>query len=154
MCQDTQVSGRSEVEEVCCLINQSKNELVRVDGYRSSMWVLGSHGPRVPGSLLQDEEAARLEVQCAAMDPRSQMAKNLAWRESARCAFVKMDNSNTYRKALLRKSRPQRGPFVIGAYVYFSRVQVRPTQEDEVPQGVEDSTLAWSSTSDWLRWRA
>ena len=79
----------------------------------------------VPGSLLQDEERARLEVQCAADDPTSQMSKNLARREACRIGFVRMDNDSAYRKALLRMSRPQRGPFIIGSYVYFARPQRR-----------------------------
>eukprot|EP00969_Alexandrium_andersonii_P242229 10698020-Alexandrium_andersonii.AAC.1 len=53
------------------------------------------------------------------------MGRALALRESARQAFIKLDNSSRYRRALLRKSVPQRGPYALGCYVYFRRTAVR-----------------------------
>ena len=81
------------------------------------MWVLGSMGPKVPGSLLHDEAAYELEAQEEAATPGSRMFMNLARREAARVAFIRMDNDNRYRTALLRKSRPSKGVFPLGAYV-------------------------------------
>eukprot|EP00959_Pyramimonas_sp_CCMP1952_P269835 5641610-Pyramimonas_sp.AAC.1 len=37
-----------------------------------------------------------------------------------------MDNDNRVRRAKLARSTPTRGPFPVGAYVYFRRTRVRP----------------------------
>ena len=122
---DQHVLGEQGVRDTIPIVSQSKNEMMRHAGYSPNMWVLGSAGPRLPGSLLDADEAARIEVQQAADDPESEMGRTLATRESARCAFVKLDNSSRYRKALLRRSVPQRGPYPLGCYVYFRRNAVR-----------------------------
>ena len=58
------------------------------------------------------------------------MAKNLAIREAARVAQIRLDTGSRVRRALLRKSTPVRGPYPIGSYVYFYRRQV-PRQVQE-----------------------
>ena len=67
------------------------------------------------------DEAAKLEVLEAAEDPESEMGRASAMRGNARQAFVQLDNSARYRRALLRKSVPQRGPFPIGCYTAVRR---------------------------------
>jgi hypothetical protein len=47
--------------------------------------------------------------------------EHLARRCSARKAFVEADNSSSLRRALLRMSRPVRGPFEIGGWVLYWR---------------------------------
>ena len=78
---------------------------------------------RVPGSLLDDGEAQRLEL----LDPTSAFARSLCIRESARIAQVRLDNDARVRRALLHKSTPTRGPYPVGSYVYFYRLQAPPT---------------------------
>ena len=122
---DQHVVGESLLRDAIPIVTQSKNEMLRHAGYSPSMWVLGSSGPRLPGSLLDADEAARIEVQQAADDPESEMGRSLAVREAARLAFVRLDNSSKYRRALLRRSVPQRGPYPLGCYVYFRRSNIR-----------------------------
>ena len=82
-------------------------------------------GTRVPGSLLQPEEAQRLECQEAALDPNSALHRSLSVREQARIAFIRMDNDQRIRKSLLRKAQHHDGPYPVGAAVYFRRQQKR-----------------------------
>jgi len=122
---DQHVVGEASLRDAIPIVVQSKNEMLRHAGYSPNMWVLGSAGPRLPGSLLDADEAARIEVQQAADDPESEMGRTLATREAARLAFVRLDNSSRYRRALLRRSVPQRGPYPLGCYVYFRRSNIR-----------------------------
>ncbi|CAK0887813.1 unnamed protein product [Prorocentrum cordatum] len=129
---DSQVTGLDDVEETASIVTQVKNELGRRGGFSPSQWVLGSHGPRVPGSLLQNDEAQRLEVIEASLDPQSAMARAMALREAARIARVRLDSDDRVKRAILRKARPSRGPFNIGAIVYFRRSQTRVGESPEV----------------------
>ncbi|CAK0810251.1 unnamed protein product, partial [Prorocentrum cordatum] len=129
---DSQVTGLDDVEETASIVTQVKNELGRRGGFSPSQWVLGSHGPRVPGSLLQDDEAQRLVVIEASLDPQSAMARAMALREAARIAHVRLDSDDRVKRAILRKARPSRGPFNIGAIVYFRRSQTRVGESPEV----------------------
>ena len=74
VCIYSQLTGPDDVMIASTILTQTKNELYRQGGYSPSQWVLGSRGPRIPGSLLQPDEAQRLEVHEAAADPQSAMA--------------------------------------------------------------------------------
>ena len=124
--QEVQVSGLSDVVTATSIVTQTRNSFPRASGYTPNQWVLGKPEVRVPGSLLADEEAERLEVLEAAEDPTSAMARSLAMREAARVAQVKLDTDGRVRRALLHKSTPTRGPYPVGSYVYFYRVQAPP----------------------------
>eukprot|EP00959_Pyramimonas_sp_CCMP1952_P307787 6441479-Pyramimonas_sp.AAC.1 len=67
--QDTQITKGQDLRTLCGIINQVRNETVINDGYAPSNWVLGTRGLRTPGSILQDAEAEKLNVQEAALDP-------------------------------------------------------------------------------------
>ena len=122
--------GESDVRETAAIITQTKNSVSAHDGYSPAQWVLGSTRIRIPGSLLEEDENSRLETHEAALDPGSAMAINLQRREVAKLAYIEHDSDARVRRALLRKAVPQRGPYPVGAYVYFRRAQVRP---GEVP---------------------
>ena len=121
--QEAQIQGIDDVSLACSIISQCRNSFPRANGYAPVQWVLGTAEVRLPGSLLQDEEAERLEVLEAANDPRSAMSRSLAIRESARVAQIRLDNDSRVRRALLHKSTPTRGPYPIGSYVYFYQIQ-------------------------------
>ena len=57
-----QVTGLAEVRTTSGIVTSTKNEMQRHDGFSPAVWVLGSHGLRVPGSLLQVSAAQGLEV--------------------------------------------------------------------------------------------
>ena len=81
---------------------------------------------RLPGSLLLEPEAERLEVLEAAEDPNSALARSLGIRQAVRVAQVRMDTDSRVRQALLPQSTPTRGPCPVGLYVYFYRQQAPP----------------------------
>ena len=112
------------------IVTQTRNSFPRSNGYAPNQWVLGIPEVRLPGSLLDSDESQQLEVLEAAENPSSAMAKNLAIREAARVSQIRLDTDSRVRRALLRKSTPVRGPYPIGAYVYFYRRQV-PRQVQE-----------------------
>ena len=60
------------------------------------------------------------------------MARTLTIRENAKVAQIRLDTDSRVRRALLRKSTPTRGPYPVGAYVYFYKVQPQH-QEGERP---------------------
>ena len=70
---------------------------------------LGKQQMRLPGSLLLEPEAERIEVLEAAEDPNSAMARSLGVQEAARVAQVRMDTDSRVRRALLHQSTPTRG---------------------------------------------
>ena len=72
--------GDLDAIRVTSILSQTKNDLYRHDGFSPAQWVLGARGVRIPGSLVQPEEAQRLEVQEAAEDAGSAMARSLAVR--------------------------------------------------------------------------
>ena len=90
------------------------------------------------GSLLDDDddEAKQLEVMEHAEDPSSQMARTLTIRENAKVAQISMDTDSRVRRALLRKSTPTRGPYPVGAYVYFYKVQPQQQKEKDHTSGL------------------
>ncbi len=92
VCMGKELKGPENVALAATILTQTKNELCRQHGYSPSQWVLGSRGPRAPGS--QPKEAARLEVQEAAADPQSATARSLAIREAAGVAYCRVDNDS------------------------------------------------------------
>eukprot|EP00971_Amphidinium_carterae_P177659 3523841-Amphidinium_carterae.1 len=88
---------------------------------------MGAWTPRVriPGSLLSDEEASRLEVLQAADDPQSAVAQQMAARSAAREAFIRLDADSRIRRAVLRLARATPGPWSVGDFVYFRREQTK-----------------------------
>ena len=120
---EMQLQGLDDVVLATSIVTQCRNSFPRSNGYAPNQWVLGQPEVRLPGSLLCDEVSQRLEVLEAAEDPSSKMAKSLGIREAARVAQIRLDTDSRVRRALLHQSTPTRGPFPIGSYVYFLRMQ-------------------------------
>ena len=104
-----------EALEACCL---AKNQLARVQGYTPEILVLGK-STALPGSILGDEACSAHAL--ADHDGAEGLAfrDNLFRREVARRAFVSADNSESLRRAILRRSRPQRDIYACGDTVMF-----------------------------------
>eukprot|EP00971_Amphidinium_carterae_P225127 4465723-Amphidinium_carterae.1 len=107
---DGHVVGETAMELAGTITSQVRNETVRLHGYSPAQWVLGHRGIRIPGSLLSDEEASRLEVLQAADEPHSAVAQQMAARSAAREAFIKLDADSRIRRAVLRLARATPGP--------------------------------------------
>ena len=123
---ESQIIGLDDVVVATTIVTQTRNSFPRTSGYSPIQWVLGVPELRLPGSLLNETEAQQLEVLEAAENPSSKMARTLNIRENAKIAQIRMDTDSRVRRALLRQSTPVRGPFPVGSYVYFYRMQQQP----------------------------
>eukprot|EP00435_Cladocopium_sp_Y103_P035729 s1670_g9.t1 len=133
---DSQIEGLSDVILATSIVTQTRNSFPRFNGYSPMQWVLGVGDLRLPGALLDDGNDPNLEVLEASQNPHSEMARTLAVREAARVAQIKMDTDARVRRALLRQSTPTRGPFPVGAYVYFFKAQ-RPRDDQRNYRGLD-----------------
>eukprot|EP00971_Amphidinium_carterae_P221926 4405838-Amphidinium_carterae.2 len=119
------LQGLAEVRLAAGIISRARNDSARIGGYALAQWLLCSHGPRLPGSLMDDEEALKLEVHEAALDPQSSMARNLAIRESARIACIRLDNDSRIRRAILRNQQTVDPSLLVeGLAVYYHKQQL------------------------------
>ena len=103
----------------CC---QAKNSMMVKHGYSPEVMVFGKQS-RLPGSVLSDES---LPAHTAALQENSEVTTEefrtqLKLREVARRAFHVADNSDSLRRAMLRRSCPSRGQYSKGQWVMIWR---------------------------------
>ena len=98
----------------------AKNQWSRVRGYPPEILVFGKL-TRQPGSVVSDwslpAHAATEEESAEGIQFRAQLAR----RESARRAFVKVDNDQALRRAIVHRTRPHRGVYQPGESVMIWR---------------------------------
>lgn len=96
----------------------AKNTLTRKSGYSPEQAVLGK-STRLPGSVISDEDATS---HAKLVDEGNVTFKEtLDLRETARKAFISLDNSINLRRIMLRRSRPLRANFEVGDLVLYWR---------------------------------
>ena len=95
----------------------AKNSLSRIKGYSPEQAVLGI-ARRLPGSLTSDAGAGSLSL---AEDEGPASDRFRQPLERRRKAFIDADNSSSLRRALLRRSRPLRGPSEVGDLLLYWR---------------------------------
>ena len=83
---------------------QVKNQEMKHGGFSPHQWVLGAN-PRVPGSLLDEEEMGQLGAISAQLDASTEFGLRARCRFTARKSFVKSDCSTRVQSALLRKAK-------------------------------------------------
>ena len=106
---------------------QAKNALVRHQGYAPEQIVLGK-SLRVPGSLSSDDDVTS-HIVTEGEDLEAEMhRRRLDLRCQARKVFWDADNSQTLRRALLRRSNPQRGPYRAGDWVLYWLSKTSPNR--------------------------
>ena len=113
-----QVAGREEILMTTSATNQAKNAMSRKGGFSPAQWVLG-RDIRLPASLADDTEVARIGAQALADTPGTKFHRKAQLRFAAREAFARSSNDAVLRRAELRKVRPSRGPFHVGTYVFY-----------------------------------
>ena len=100
----------------------AKNSLSRIKGFTPEQAVLGKMA-RLPGSLISDNMAASHALAESDLPEGVAFRRDLQRREQASIAFIQADNDNSYRRALLRRSRPQCTQFEKGDWVLYWRRQ-------------------------------
>ena len=109
-----------EFEQALVHVFNAKNSLSRVKGYSPEQAVLGI-AKRLPGSVVSSQGVGSITL-AEGTGPESEAFRaSLERRSSARRAFIEVDNSSSLRRALLRRTRPMRGPFEIGVLVLYWR---------------------------------
>ena len=98
----------------------AKNSLSRIKGYSPEQAVLGI-ARRLPGSLTSDAGTGSLSLAEDEGPASDRFRQSLERRSIARKAFIDADNSSSLRRALLRRSRPLRGPYEVGDLVLYWR---------------------------------
>ncbi|CAE7621320.1 RE1 [Symbiodinium sp. CCMP2592] len=105
-------------DQALLLAFQAKNALMRHRGYAPEQIVLGK-SLRVPGSLTSDEDLTSHAL-VEGSDLEAELHRQrLDVRCRARQVFWEADNSQTIRRALLRRSNPVRGPYKPGDWVLY-----------------------------------
>ena len=130
---------------------QAKNALMRFKGYAPEQIVLGK-SLRIPGSVTSDEDLSAHAI-VEGSDLEAEMHRQrLELRCMARKAFWEADNSQTIRRAMLRRSHPMRGPYRPGDWVLY---WIRKTSPNRLASGrwhgpgrvicQEGSSVVWIS---------
>ena len=109
-----------EFEEALTQAFTAKNSLSRVKGYSPEQAVLGI-SRKLPGSLTSQADVGSMTMAEGEGLASDRFRASLELRTSARKAFIDADNSSSLRRALLRRSRPLRGPFEVGDWVLYWR---------------------------------
>ena len=127
---DTQrpISTISEFDDSLAQCFSAKNALVRVRGFSPEQLVLGK-SVRVPASLTSCDSAASHEMAVADGLEGETFCLSLARRAAARQAFHESDNDDAMRRALLRRSNPQRGPFLPGQWLLYWIKRTNPNRQ-------------------------
>eukprot|EP00435_Cladocopium_sp_Y103_P071366 s617_g37.t1 len=112
-------------KDMCCdtclrQVFAAKNSLSRVNGFTPEQCLLGK-SRHLPGSVLSDPEASSHALADSDTPEGVQFRQNLLRREVARKAYVQADNDSSFRRALLRQSRPGKVEFMQGDWVLYWR---------------------------------
>ena len=105
MDRDQAISDEAEFDLCLRQAFAAKNSLSRIAGFTPEQALLGKSKP-LPASITGDDDASSHAL---AEDPSPEgirFRQSLIRREEARRAFVKADNDSSFRRALLRRSRP------------------------------------------------
>ena len=105
-----------EVIESCCSV---RNEQLKRHGFSSAQWFLG-RDPTIPGSLADCTEQRNHAAQDAVL-AETDFAQKLQVRQQAAEAFIEAHAQTVWRRAIKGRSRPMRGPYVVGQSVYVFR---------------------------------
>ena len=115
--EETQPNCKAEVNELIDQVNHAKNSMCRKHGYAPYQHVFGCD-LRLPGSV---EDVLGVPHNSAVYNGVDSVIRSHELRQAARRAFVAIDEDDKVRRAIDRRSRPPRGPFDFGDYVYYWR---------------------------------
>ena len=115
---DQKFETNAQFDEMLMMCCQSKNALAKQHGYTPEQIVLGK-ATHLPASLTSDETAAAHSLALGEDLECDRFRALLDRRTKARQAFILADNADAIRRASLRQSRPQRGPYSPGQLVLY-----------------------------------
>ena len=111
------VTTKEELILVATFATDAKNSLARRSGASPAQWVFGRN-PRIPSMLLSEPEAIEAKQM---IDDSAKLAAIERMRHTAMVEYLNLEHSEALRKAILRRSRPWRGPLQVGQKVAYFR---------------------------------
>ena len=120
------IESSSEFQRASRQAFKAKNSLCRADGYSPQQAALGV-SCRLPGSILSDQNAASHMLADSGAEEGGRVLEGQRFlqerqlRERARRAFITVDNSSSFRRAVLRRTRPVRNQWEVGDLVLYWR---------------------------------
>ncbi|CAE7670799.1 RE2 [Symbiodinium microadriaticum] len=124
---ERQLHGVESIEMLVIEATSVKNNRIHHGGFTPCQWVLGRL-PLESDALTNLGADGHLGVHQEIEDGSSTFAKQLQIRNAARQAFAQTDSASRIRSAMLRKSTPARGPYVVGDLVCFHRKDRKNSQ--------------------------
>ncbi len=127
MDKESPIQTYEDLSKVLWFAIQAKNANSLRKGYAPEVLVFGKH-TKIPGSLTSDEDLPAHCLADAETAQGVQFRKQLEIRERARKAFWEADNDSALRRAILRRSRPERSSYQTGEWVMAWKAQPIPGQ--------------------------
>ena len=122
MDKEQKIEGEQEFKRCLRQIFAAKNALSRIHGFTPEQALLGK-ARAVPASIVSDSEVASHSLAESDTPEGIRFRQDLLRREQARRSFISADNDSSFRRALLRRSRPSRLHYEMGDWVLYWRKQ-------------------------------
>ena len=106
-----------EMKLIASMATFAKNTLSRRSGSSPCQWVYG-RDPKIPSSLLSEPDCIEAK-QVISDSEKLRQTENV--RQTALHEYISFEHNEALRKAILRKSRPWRGPIEIGQRIAYYR---------------------------------
>ena len=110
------IKNYDDLEKALLQATLTKNQWSRHRGYPPELLVFGKSA-RIPGSVISDHQRTSHAVALQNLPEGIRFREELAIRERARKAFAQVDNDQVLRRAVVSRSRPNRGNFEKGEWV-------------------------------------
>ncbi|CAK0847915.1 unnamed protein product [Prorocentrum cordatum] len=124
--EHSSIRGEDEMRTLATMVSGAKNSLRRRAGFSPAQWVLG-RDPKMPGDLV-DDTANYSAHSLAANDEK--IRRRYAIRTAARESFMRMQNDDQLRRAMLARARTVATPLSVGEMCYVFR-QVKKKEQRE-----------------------
>eukprot|EP00435_Cladocopium_sp_Y103_P072784 s61_g41.t1 len=114
------INSYDQLEQALSFATQTKNQWSRHRGYPPELLVIGKMKQQ-PTSITSDPNLASHALASSDCADGVRFRAELAVRESARRAFVQVDNDQACRRAILQRTRPHRGKYSTGDWIMMWR---------------------------------
>ena len=112
------VKGEDEMRTMSAMVSGAKNALRRRAGFSPAQWVLG-RDPKLPADLV--DGTAEVSAHSLACNDEK-IRRRYAIRTAARESFMRMQNDDQLRRAMLARARTVQGPISAGELCYIFRM--------------------------------
>ncbi|CAK0864559.1 unnamed protein product, partial [Prorocentrum cordatum] len=124
--EHSSIRGEDEMRTLAIRVSGAKNSLRRRAGFIPAQWVLG-RDPKMPGYLVDD--TANYSAHSLAANDEN-IRRRYAIRTAARESFMRMQNDDQLRRAMLARARTVATPLSVGEMCYVFR-QVKKKEQRE-----------------------